>query len=69
MLIVFTNRDFPEFDYCFTLKSTVKNPGVGSFANICLNGFRIYEKEFDYTAWLNGEKNYRSTYFSEGEQL
>lgn len=66
-LICFTNREIPDLDYCFTLKSAIGKPGVGSFANVYLNGFRIYEKEFDYTAWLNGDENFRTTYFEKGE--
>lgn len=62
-LVVFTNHKYSELDYCFLLKSTVEKPVVGSFANIKLDGFRIYEKEFDYVAWLNMEEDYRTHYF------
>lgn len=57
-IVIFTNKK-RELDNCFQLFCRTKKPYVGSFANLTSNGFRVYEREFNYAAWLNGDENYR----------
>jgi len=61
-LITFTAKDYPEFDYTFQLKKYEKESSVGFFAVKDLDGFREFEKEFDYVNWLNGESKLENTY-------
>lgn len=57
-LIVFTQKQYPEFDYAFQLKRYENEDKVGGFAVRDLDGFREFEKAFDYVNWLNGESYY-----------
>jgi len=52
-LIVFTARKYPELAYTFQLKKYEKESSVGQFAVRNFDGFRDFEKEFDYVNWLN----------------
>lgn len=61
--IVFSPYEIPEYDFVFPMKQYKGKKAVGQFASIDIDGFRPYEKEFDYVAWLNGEEHYRTKYF------
>lgn len=61
-LIVFTAKDYSEFDYTFQLKRYKNFDYVGLFALRDIDGFREFEKAFDYVAWINGESKYRNMF-------
>jgi len=61
-MVVFTAKQYPELDFTFQLKKYEKESHVGFFAVRSLDGFREFEKEFDYVNWLNGESKLESTY-------
>ena len=61
--IVFSPREIKEYDFVFPILKDKGKQYVGSLTHIGNDGFRVYEKEFDYVAWLNGEENYRTKYF------
>lgn len=61
--VVFSPCEMPEYDFVFHMLRYNGKVSVGQSAGLEIDGFRAYEKEFDYVAWLNGEKNLRTQYF------
>lgn len=59
--IVFTSQDHPEIKDSFVLY-TMKRYSTAARMQLIrhpLTGKRSWQREFDYVAWLNGEKNFR----------
>lgn len=55
--VLFTVREYPEFDFVVTVKDFAKESQVGQmqfFADF--KGHRYYEKWFDFVGWFNHEK-------------
>ena len=61
--IALTPCDIPGYDFAFPLKQYEGKAFVSQIAGLSFDGFRPFEKEFDYVAWLNGEKEFRTKYF------
>ncbi len=61
--VVFTPFELPQYDFVFPMKQYEGQIYVGQSAGFGFDGFRAFEKEFDYVAWLNGEENLRTQYF------
>ena len=61
-LIVFSAKSYPEFDYVFQFKRYEKVGKVGDFVIKDLDGFREFEKAFDYVEWLNGGNGFANKY-------
>lgn len=61
--IVFSTKAIPGYDFIFPLKRYEGKMHVGQIAGLEIDGFRPFEKEFDYVAWLNGKDNFRTQYF------
>jgi len=55
-LIIFTSKEYEELKYTFLLKRYNGQKQVGLFALRDLDGFREFEKAFDYVEWLNSGK-------------
>ncbi|MHA6261273.1 DUF1919 domain-containing protein [Sporosarcina sp. CAU 1771] len=53
-LIVFSAKKYPEFEYVYQFKRYERIGKVGQFVIKDLDGFREFEKTFDYVEWLNG---------------
>lgn len=53
-LILFSAKEYPEFDYVFQFRRYESVGKVGDFVIKDLDGFREFEKSFDYVDWLNG---------------
>ncbi|MBE7015920.1 MAG: DUF1919 domain-containing protein [Ruminococcaceae bacterium] len=57
-LIIFTSDDTKSEPY-FPYKCYAKKDEVGFYSVRGLGGFAPFEKEFNYSKWLNGEKDFR----------
>ncbi|WP_429150475.1 DUF1919 domain-containing protein [Anaerotaenia torta] len=54
--IVFTATPKPQFGVTYWLKRYAKTGAMGEYSVRDLDGFREFEKSFDYVKWLNGDK-------------
>ncbi len=61
-LIVFTAKDYSELDYTFQLKRYKDETHVGLFALKDIDGFREFEKAFDYVSWLDWKREFENTF-------
>lgn len=54
-LVVFTAKKYEDFAYTYQLKRYQNKKSVGMYVLRDLDGFREFEKSFDYVSWLNQE--------------
>ena len=59
--VVFTSREHPEIEDSFVLHTMKRyeNAARMQIVRHPITGYRSWEREFDYPAWLNGETEFR----------
>lgn len=58
-LVVLSEKEYPDIDYVKTIRRCPKpRLNDAAFLDIDARGIRTFEKQFDFVAWLNGEKKY-----------